>query len=140
MQFCKIFWGEIIYRRNLNMFSLIINQRRLIQFQILNINNCIHLHIRRQIQTEGIVTNLFKNLERSISNWFQFFTFSFKPLFTNVKSNFISNLETVINTMLVMSCLVLGLTLFQLLLHHLMYRLNLFNELFLPYQCHIDHR
>jgi hypothetical protein len=114
------------------MFSLIINQRRLIQFQILNINNCIHLHIRRQIQTEGIVTNLVKNLERTISNWFQFFTFSFKPLLTNVKPNFISNLETMINMMIVMSCLVVGLTLFQLFLYHLMYRLNLFNELFYP--------
>src|ERR1700722_7235867 len=81
---------------------------------------------------EGIVTNLVKNLERTISNWFQFFTFSFKPLLTNVKPNLISNLETVINTMLVMSCLVLGSTLFQLLLYHLMYRLNLFNELFCP--------
>ena len=49
MQLCKIFWGKIIYRRNLNMLSMIINQRRLIQFQILNINNCIHLHIRRKI-------------------------------------------------------------------------------------------
>jgi hypothetical protein len=81
---------------------------------------------------EDIVTNLVKNLERTISNWFQFFTFSFKPLLTNVKPNFITNLETVINTMLVMSRLVLGLTLFQLLLHHLMYQLNLFNEIFFP--------
>jgi hypothetical protein len=78
---------------------------------------------------ESIVTNLVNNLERTISNWFQFFTFSFKPLLTNVKTNLITNLETVINTMLFMSCLVLGLTLFQLLLHHLMYRLNLFNEI-----------
>jgi hypothetical protein len=70
---------------------------------------------------EGIITNLFKNLERSISNWFQLFTFSFKPLFANVNLNFISNLETVINTMLVMSCLVLGLALFQLFLYHLMH-------------------
>jgi hypothetical protein len=60
---------------------------------------------------ESIVTNLVNNIERTISNWFQFFTFSFKPLLTNVKKNFITNLETVINTMLVMSCLVLGLTL-----------------------------
>ena len=81
---------------------------------------------------KDIVTNLVDNLERTISNWFEFFTFSFKPLLANVKPKFISNLETVINTMLVMSRLVLGLTLFQLLLHHLMYRLNLFNELFYP--------
>src|ERR1700722_20196041 len=81
---------------------------------------------------EGIVTNLVNNLKRTISNWFQFFTFSFKPLLTNVKPNFISNFETVINTMLVMSRFVLGLTLFQLLLYHLMYRLNLFNELLCP--------
>jgi hypothetical protein len=114
------------------MLSLIINQRRLIQFQILNIDNYMHLHIKRQIHTEGIVTNLFKNPERSISNWFQFFTFSFKPLLSNVKPNFISNLETMINTMLVMSCLVLGLTLLQLFLYHLMYQLNLFNEIFYP--------
>jgi hypothetical protein len=111
------------------MLSLIINQRRLIQSQILNINNCMHLHIRRQIQMEGIVTNFFKNLKRSISNWFQLFTFSFKPLFANVRLKFIPNLETMINTMLVMSCLILGLTLFQLFLYHLMYQLNLFNEL-----------
>jgi hypothetical protein len=95
----------------MNMLSLIINRRRLIQSQILNINNCIHLHIRRKLQTEGIVTNLFKNLLRSISNLFQFFTFSFKPLLYNVKTNFISNLETVINTMIFMSCLLLVLTL-----------------------------
>jgi hypothetical protein len=111
------------------MLSLIINQRRLIQSQILNINNCMHLHIRRQIQTEGIVTNLFKNLERSISNWFQVFAFSFKPLFANVKPNFIFNLEVLINMMLSMSCLVFGLALSQLLLYHLMHQLNLFNEL-----------
>jgi hypothetical protein len=81
---------------------------------------------------KGIFTNLVDNLERTISNRFQFFTFSFKPLLTDVKPKFISNLETMINTMLVMSRLVPGLTLFQLLLHHLMYRLNLFNELFCP--------
>ena len=81
---------------------------------------------------KGIVTNLVDNLERTISNRFQFFTFSFKSLLTNVKTNFISNLETVINTMLVMSCLVLGLTLFQLFLYHLMHQLNLFNELLFP--------
>jgi hypothetical protein len=129
MQFRKIFWREVIYGRNMKMLPLIINQRRLIQSQILNINNCIHLHIRRQIQTEGIVTNLFKNLERSISNWFQFFTLSFKPLFANVKPNFVSNLETVINTMLVMYFLVLVLALFQLFLYYLMHQLNLFSEL-----------
>jgi hypothetical protein len=81
---------------------------------------------------KGIVTNLVNNLKRTISNWFEFFTFSFKPLLTNLKPNFISNLETMINMMLFMSRLVLGLTLFQLLLYHLMYRLNLFNELFCP--------
>jgi hypothetical protein len=81
---------------------------------------------------EGIVTNLVKNLERTISNWFYFFTLSFKPFLTNVNPNFITNLETVINTILVMSRFVLVLTLFQLLLYHLMYRLNLFNEIFFP--------
>src|SRR3984957_13968482 len=81
---------------------------------------------------KSIVTNLVDNLERTISNWFQLFTFSFKSLLADVKPNFISNLETVINTMLFMSRLVLGLTLFKLLLHHLMYRLNLFNEHFFP--------
>jgi hypothetical protein len=113
----------------MNMLSLITNQRRLIQPQILNIDNCIYLHIRGEIQMEGIVTNLFKNLERSISNSFKFFTFSFKPLFANANPNFISNLETVINMMFVMPCLVLGLALFQLFLYHLMHQLNLFNEL-----------
>jgi hypothetical protein len=78
---------------------------------------------------EGIVTNVFKYLERSISNWFHFFIFSFKPLFANVNPTFISNLEIVINTMLVMSYLVLGLALFQLFLYHLMHQLNLFNEI-----------
>ena len=111
------------------MLSLIINQMRLMQSQIINIDNFIHLHIMRQIQTVGIVTNLFKNLERSISNWFQFFTFSFKPLFANVKPKFISNLEIVINMMLVMSFLLLGLSFFQLFLYHMMHQLNLFNEL-----------
>ena len=81
---------------------------------------------------EVIVTNLFQNLERSISNWFQFFTFSFKPLFANINPKFISNLETVINMMLFMSCLVLILALLQLFLYHLMHRLNLFNELLCP--------
>jgi hypothetical protein len=99
-----------------------------IQKDILAINH-LWKEYGKQIQMEGIVTNLFKILERSISNWFQFFTFSFKPLFANVKANFISNLEIVINTMLVMFCLVLGLALFQLFLYHLMHQLNLFNEL-----------
>jgi hypothetical protein len=112
----------------MNILSLIINQRRLIESQILNINNCIHFHTRRKIPMEGIVTNLFKNLKSSISNWFHFFTFSIKPLFSNVNPNFISKFKTVINTMLFMSCLVLGLALFQLFLYHLMHQLNLFNE------------
>jgi hypothetical protein len=53
---------------------------------------------------EGIVINLLMNLKRSISDWFHIFTFSFKPLSDNVNPNFISNLEIVINTMLVYQC------------------------------------
>jgi hypothetical protein len=81
---------------------------------------------------KSIVTNLVNNLEETISNRFQLFNFCFKPLLADVKTHFITNFETVINTMLVMSRFVLGLTLFQLLLHHLMYRLNFFNELLYP--------
>jgi hypothetical protein len=81
---------------------------------------------------KSITTNLVDNFEGTISNRFQLFTFSFKPLLSDVKPHFITNFETVINTMLVMSRFVLSLTLFQLLLHHLMYRLNLFNELLYP--------
>jgi hypothetical protein len=36
---------------------------------------------------ESIVTNLVDNFERTISNQFQFFTFSFEPFLTDVNQN-----------------------------------------------------
>ena len=76
---------------------------------------------------EGIVTNLFQNFERTITDWFYFLTFPFKPLFANVKPNFITNLELLIYTMLDVPLFVLSLALFKLSLNCLM--LDLFYEI-----------
>lgn len=130
LQLFKIFKREIFNLRNLNILSLILNQRRLIQSQIINTRNFIYFHIWRKIQPKGIITHLFQNLEWTISNWFQIFTFLLESFLANVKPKFISHLEIVIHMMLIMSCIVLRLTLFQLFLNCLMQELNLFNEYF----------
>lgn len=63
-----------------------------------------------QIKFEYIVTNLFQNFERNLTDWFQIFTFSLKPLLANLKPNFITNLKLMIGLMFFMPRFVLSLT------------------------------
>ena len=48
LKFIEIFRSKLVHRRCLNMYILVYNHRRLIQCQVLHINNGIHLHIMRE--------------------------------------------------------------------------------------------
>ena len=73
--------------------------------------------------------NLFDDLEWTIANGLELFTFSLHPLFAYVQPYLISFLKLVINSMFVMPLLVLSLTLLKLFLNLLMNNLNFLNEI-----------
>ena len=96
--------------------------------------NFLHLPLNRcacTLASQGgkVFTNFLKYLERPIPYWLQLLTFTLHSVFPNVQLDLITNLEAMLNSMLIMPCLVLGLTSFQLFLHCLVNFLDLFNEL-----------
>ena len=87
------------------------------------------MHISCQIKAKSVFINFLKYLERPIPYWLQLLTFTLHSIFVDVQPNLITNLEVMLNSMLVMPCLVLGLASFQLFLYCLVNFLDLFNEL-----------
>jgi len=86
------------------------------------------MNISWQIKAKSVLTNFLKYLERSIPYWFQFLTFTLHSVFANLQPDLITNLETMLNSMLVMPYLVLGLASFQLFLHCLVNFLCLYQD------------
>ena len=87
------------------------------------------MHVSWKIKAKSILTNFLKYLERPIPYWLQFLSFTLHSIFADVQPDLITNLEAMLNSMLIMPCLVLGMTSFQLFLHCLVSFLDLFNEI-----------
>jgi len=66
---------------------------------------------------KGIVTNLLQNGKWTIPDWSQLLPFSLHPVLDDVKPNFITHLELVVDSVFVISSLVMGLTFLQLFLY-----------------------
>ena len=61
---------------------------------------------------KSVLTNFLKYLERPIPYWLQLLIFTLHFVFVDVQLDLITNLEAMLNSMLIMPCLVLGLALF----------------------------
>jgi uncharacterized membrane-anchored protein YitT (DUF2179 family) len=91
---------------------------------------------------EIISVSFLQNSEGSISDGFDFLAFTLQSLLSNVKPYPVSNLELMINLMLVMPSIILCLTLVQLFPNFLVYLSNPLNEIASSILCslfiHID--
>lgn len=78
---------------------------------------------------EGISTNILHDLEWNIPDWPNILTFTHHSFLVDVLPYLATYQKLVICLMLVMPCLILGLTFLQLFMYHLMNPMDLLNEL-----------
>ena len=78
---------------------------------------------------KAIIPNLLQYGEWSIPDWPQLLSFSLHPVFAYVEPHLVAHLESMVNSVFIMSSLVTGLTIFQLHLHCLVNYLDSLNEL-----------